>query len=256
MMSLLGTKPIEYEIEKRKLIFLGQLCSHSVDHYSRDIFYYRLLQFVNNPENQKGFFNDINRILRKYSLFSNIQTFVLSGNFPTKHVWKHMVKLKIQEVYTYENGAIFENNATLKDFRIIKPNSISVSRLWLISKTLRPYGSKCQQAIVLLNRLFYDTFTKRCQNCNTGIMNNIIHHGILECSQNELTRFHLWQKLYSIIGAVSFGQFILLSPRLQLLSLFSGLEEITNSDMIAEECLKAFISSTYLMKIAYVTPLK
>ena len=104
--------------------------------------------------------------------------------------------------------------------------------------------------------MFYDTFTKRCQNCNTGIVNNIIHHCILECSQNELTRFHLWQKLYSIIGAVSFGQFILLSPRLQLLSLFSGLEEITNSDMIAEECLKAFISSTYLMKIAYVTPLK
>ena len=49
-LSLLGAKPIEYEIDKRKLIFLGQLCRHSVDHLSRDIFDFRLVKFVNNSE--------------------------------------------------------------------------------------------------------------------------------------------------------------------------------------------------------------
>ena len=218
------------------------------------MFYYRLVQFVNNTEIQKGFFYDINITIHKYSLFSTIQTFLLLGNFPSKHVWKHLVKLKIQELYTSINEAVFKNNDTPKDFCIVKPDVMSVSRLWLLSKTLRPHASKCHNATVLLNRLFYDTFTKHCHKCNLDIVSNIIHHGILECSCNEQIRFNLWQKLYSIIGTELFREFTILNPRLQLLSLFSGLDEITKSDSVVVECLKAFVSAIFLMKITYTSP--
>ena len=174
--------------------------------------------------------------------------------YPIDTRYKCLFRKQRQEVYTSTNVAVFENNDTLKDFCIVKPNIMSVSRLWLLSKTLRPYASKCQKATLLLNRLFYDTFTKHCHNCNLDIVNNIIHHGILECSSNEQIRFYLWQKLFSITGMELFRQFISLSPRVQLLSLFSGLEEITKNESVVEDCLKAFVSATYLMNIAYISP--
>ena len=44
-LSLAGVKPIEYKIEYRKLLFLGQICRFTTNHIPKKIFNYRLFSF-------------------------------------------------------------------------------------------------------------------------------------------------------------------------------------------------------------------
>ena len=113
-LNLLGCKPLEYEIDKRKLIFFGQLCRHSVNHFSRDIFYFRLMHYITNTNRQKGFFHDISRILHKYSLDGAIENFFNTGSFPTKETWKHIIKTKINSFYLNYNKTVMYSESLLK----------------------------------------------------------------------------------------------------------------------------------------------
>ena len=97
---------------------------------------------------------------------------------------------------------------------------------------------------VLLNRLFYDTFTKQCTKCNNKIDCNIIQHAILECNCNEAAQSYLWQYLFKAIGSKLFSQFMALTPRQQLLSLFNGLVNISNTDS-TDTCLKIVVNGLY-----------
>ena len=246
-LSLLGSKPLECEIDKRKLTFFGQLCRHSVNHFSRDIFYYRLMHYVNNSGVQRGFFHDISRILHKYSLDGALEDFISTGLFPSKETWKRIVKYKINYFYLNNNKIQMESDSLLKDFRVVKDDDLSLSRIWQLSKIFPPFHNKCQRTVVLLNRLFYDTFTKQCTKCNNNIDCNIIQHAILECKSNEAAQTYLWQFLFKAIGCELFYQFMALTPRQQLLSLFSGLVNIIDTDQRQKACLRVVVNALYRM---------
>ena len=66
--NLLAIEPIEVEIDRRKLIFVEQLCKRS--HLRvKELFILRMMNYFDNPRRRVGFISDINRILEKYSLF-------------------------------------------------------------------------------------------------------------------------------------------------------------------------------------------
>ena len=240
--KLLGSKPLECEIDKRKLTFFGQLCRHSVNHFSKDIFYFRLMHYMNNKGLQRGFFHDISRILHKYSLDGALEDFINTGLFPSKEIWKHIVKNKINYFYLNNNKTQMESDLLLKEFRVVKDDDLSLSRIWQLSKGLPPFYNKCQRTVVLLNRLFYDTFTKQCNKCNNNIDCNIIQHAILECKCNEAAQRYLWQYLFKAIGSDIFSKFMALTPRQQLLSLFNGLVNIIDTDERVDACLKVVVN--------------
>ena len=72
---MLGSIPIEQEIDKKKLIFLGQLCRLPTKFLSKQIFVNRLFAYENNMYQMKGFIPDIHIICKKYSILYYLDTF-------------------------------------------------------------------------------------------------------------------------------------------------------------------------------------
>ena len=134
------------------------------------------MHYVTNTNHQKGFFYDISRILHKYSLDEAMEDFITTGLFPTKEVWKHIVKTKINSFHLNYNKSLMNSESLLNEFCVIKGDDLSVSSIWKLSRLLPPFGQKCQRTVVLLNRFFYDTFTKQCPKCNQNIDCNIINY--------------------------------------------------------------------------------
>ena len=70
-LSLIGKMPLNFHIDERKLVFVGQICRLAADQVLRSIFCYRLASYYgpfahNRP--QLGFIPSITQLLRKYSL--------------------------------------------------------------------------------------------------------------------------------------------------------------------------------------------
>jgi hypothetical protein len=90
--GLLGSPPIEAEVDKRKLYLLGRLIlmSHGVP--CRKIFLMTLIRWKWNHTNTlKGFIPNIVRILLKYDLMDFLTGYILSDQFPSKSAWKKIV---------------------------------------------------------------------------------------------------------------------------------------------------------------------
>lgn len=82
---MLGIYPIETEIDKRKLVFFGKLCNFETNVLSKQIFLYRLQDFIINEGKQvSGFLQDIWQILLKYDLLNYLQIFLNEAKFPGK----------------------------------------------------------------------------------------------------------------------------------------------------------------------------
>ena len=92
-LGLLGISSIEAYIDLQKLNFLGILCHADTTFMVKYLFTFRLHQYrLKSRATQKGFVTDVFRILRKYSLETYINIYVLSGTFPTKAEWKRLCK--------------------------------------------------------------------------------------------------------------------------------------------------------------------
>jgi len=73
-LSCLGIYPLESYIDKRKLLFLGQLCRTDTSMRICVLFLQRLTKYLNNPSTTFGFVPDLYRLVGKYNL----------KNFPTR----------------------------------------------------------------------------------------------------------------------------------------------------------------------------
>ena len=85
--SMVGLKPIQAEIDKRKLLFLGKLCTMPVENLTKSIFRKRIFYFIHRNETGRpcyGFIPDIYSILQKYELTENLTEFVNNVEFPIK----------------------------------------------------------------------------------------------------------------------------------------------------------------------------
>ena len=93
---LIGESSIHCEIDRRKLIFFGQLCRLTVNHFSREIFLIRLSQNLSSLSTSNSFISDIKRVLVKYNLAEAMLDFFNTGMFPSKYVWSYVVKRQMR----------------------------------------------------------------------------------------------------------------------------------------------------------------
>jgi hypothetical protein len=82
---MLGVYPIEAEIDKRKLMLFDKLCNLGQGTLSKQIFLYRLHDFIANEGKERSkFIRDIWQILLKYNIMNYLQSFVNQTQFPKK----------------------------------------------------------------------------------------------------------------------------------------------------------------------------
>lgn len=89
--SFFGVLPIEAEIDRRKLLFLGRLCRLHSTTLTKKIIAIRLYSFIYNlAQKQKGFIPEIFDIIQKYELTVHLKQWLHDGSFPGKITWKKL----------------------------------------------------------------------------------------------------------------------------------------------------------------------
>ena len=230
VLTTLGMLPIEAEIDKRKLVFLGQLCRIENDNVVKKLFNYRLCYYFNNCSKVSGFIPDIHRICGKYGLAEVLEKYYRTGVFPAKSVWKRTVNsnIKIKHVSLVKSSILSDN--MLQEYALIQSlTEIRPCQLWLLSKSHRNFLQYSQAAVKFTHLLFVRPYTSRCRRCDK-LTDEFALHMAMYCECTVSTRNILWKKIYRTYGNEMFKQLILYSPRLQLIHLLSGLRHFRFSD--------------------------
>jgi len=199
--GFVGLWTIEAEINKRKLLFLrrlihaGELCIH------RRVFMIRLTRWKWNPNKITGFIPDVVSILKKYSLWGYLDSYLQTGNFPSKFEWKGIVVQSINKV---------ENEEWEKKIH-------RYDQLWLykhVIKELAPnmwlrfglYNTKMADNVSLIVKVLCGSFYVNSQrfsgqdkvfNCKScgNYYNSPIKHAMLHCRETQLEREEFWQRV-------------------------------------------------------------
>ena len=136
-----------------------------------------------------------------------------------------------------------ETENSIVNFLKVKPNCLSMSTIWQLSRDNPEYAGRSQCMMYLLSKLFYDNFSKTCPKCDQNITNNVVQHLILECNRVQDLRHALWQNMYRLVGACVYRQFISQTPSTQLLGLFNGLEMLLEHENDVKKCLKLCVTT-------------
>ena len=135
-LSLLGVPPLEFEIDYRKLLFFGQLCRLSSNHITIHVFKNRTKSFLNcSTGHITGYFPHIFALLKKYSLDNYLTLFLDTNNFPSNLSWKSVVKKTVLETANREWESRILSDTNLKDFIVIKPRLVHVSKNWELCRS-------------------------------------------------------------------------------------------------------------------------
>ena len=93
VLCLLCTLPLATEIEKRKLVFLGQLYRLERDCAAKRLFLLRLSLFKNGSPDF-GFNSDVVSLLHKYKIYNSLEDYLAYGDFPGRYSWKHCINIR------------------------------------------------------------------------------------------------------------------------------------------------------------------
>lgn len=240
-LALLGSKSIEVEIDRRKLIFLEQLCNLPSHLRVKEFFIHRMVSFDKNSSSQLGFIPDIFRLLGKYSLTSTLHTFLEIGSFMTKNAWKRLLRDKFLNVGRDTSLQRVSNSESFSRFMDIhsldKPYI-----LYDISKESRKYLKNTKLAVRLLGLMFSGKKCTICRSCGE-LSQTLTEHILLFCTACEDFRNKLWENMISRFGIKFFNSFIALSPAKQVDNLFAGCHNLLQTENEIKECLKIFLAS-------------
>lgn len=240
-LSLLNIHNIEYEIDYRKLIFLGQLCCLPSEYRAKEIFLHRLINFNSKVSLQQGFIPDIYRILGKYSLTETVYSFVNSGLFFSKLTWKRLVRDRVCEIS--ERNWVERVQSAHSVRRILNINETNKMYIfWEVSKRYPSYLKLVQNAVNLLGRMFSRNWYQKCRLCGNFIFSET-EHLLLFCHRMDDFRNILWERLYIRFSVDFFVAFTTYPPEKQIDLLFSGCREILGSEGDIVDCIKIFIVS-------------
>ena len=238
-LSCVGAVPIETEIDRRKLIFFGQLCNISPDLRVKEIFVYRIIHYLDNPSSVTGFFPDIHRILGKYGLEGFMYSFASTGKFPSKQSWKTLVSRNIENIESIKFHCAIANEQSLNGIDIIHGEGIPCL-IWEFSKDNREHTNRSITVMNLLSRFFGFSYNKMCTLCGSQT-DSIAVHLIMYCRINCSVRTRLWNTLYVYLGHDNYEIFIDLTPREQCIEMFASLPAFTLTESIRKECFTQII---------------
>ncbi|MES9881493.1 MAG: reverse transcriptase family protein [Sedimenticola sp.] len=219
-LSVIGQNPLQSEIDRRKLMFFGQLCLLPTECVANQVFINRLIHCDYNPARKRGFFPDIYRLLRKYSLLNYLHTFINDGVFVSKFTWKRVVSNVIntyEETEWKDRMSADETLCTYKDIHTqLKPCDI-----WEFSKRNPKYSKQCKTTMYVLCKLYDYRRDVRCLKCGM-LVQSISEHIIIECAKTEQCRLDFWRIIYVNFGITLYTRFISLSVTDQIQAMFSG----------------------------------
>ena len=227
-MALIGLTRIEYEIDKRKLLLFGQLCSLNKSLRFQTLFVHRLTQYMSYPRKTQGFMQDIYRILGKYNLTDVLKEYISTASFPTLRQWKKRLKSSIQRTAEFEFRTKLLQDESLNIFFNIQgeilPNSI-----WYFSQLYREYLPYCRTVIFLIGKLFSRKYLTVCPKCNL-ITETVAEHLILFCSSNNTLRHALFTDIHKICGSNVYDTLCNMNAFNQILELVSGCPSLNMTD--------------------------
>ena len=243
VLSSLGMLPMEAEIDKRKLVFFGQLCRLDTNTTVKKMFANRLCEYNNCPIRVKGFIPDLVRIVSKYSLTDVLTTFSSTGVFPSKYTWKRLVSSSVKSKHAFLLQSRVMADVTMCDYSIIQSLSeLKPCQVWLASKSNRNMLSKSHAVIKLTVLLFSKSYVCRCRKCQR-LTDNIAIHLALYCGQTAEMRDALWNSILRYCGHGVFRKLMLYPPRLQLIHILSGLRHINTCDLDSDPELFEVVAS-------------
>lgn len=240
-LSLLNLHDIEYEIDYRKLIFFRQLCCLPYDYRTKDIFLYRLLDFNSQMSFQRGFIQDMYRILGKYSLTHVFHTFIENGTFISKGSWKHLVCTSIREQERVEWASKTRSSPSFKRISNIH-NGEKEYIVWNLCRQSPYYLNLAYKAIPILTKMFSGKWQQNCNLCGDYVF-SVSEHLLLDCVRLCDIRDTLWERLLSRFGVNFYIQFISYPPETQIDMLYSGAREILDGEKDVIDCIKLFLRS-------------
>ena len=227
-LALIGLTRIEYEIDKRKLLLFGQLCSLNKAFRIQTIFANRLIQFMSHPRKTQGFMPDIYRILGKYHLTEILTEYISSAFFPTLRQWKKRLKLNIHKSAEFDFRARVIQEDSLNNFLNIQ-GEIAPNSIWYFSQLYRDYLPYCRTVTFIIGKLFARKYSTICPKCNL-ITDTVAEHLILFCSANNTLRHSLLCNIHKICGSNKYDQLCNLSPLNQIIELVSGFPSLNMYD--------------------------
>ena len=246
-LGLIGSNPIISEIDRKKIIFLGQLCRLPPGAIHKQLFNHRLFSVLHASGVQYGFIPDILRILDKYSLSYVLDEYIQSGQFMSKFSWNRLVKTKINMNVENQWCEKISNDASLQPFLQIH-RKYEPCVFWTFCKKNYKYKKYCQATVKMLSLLFFHSqSTLYCKTCGQNYNCSPSEHLILYCNKNENIRMKLWETLIVRFGNTFYRWFISLSPFDQIVALLSTFDGVIVDEKDNQILMRVIIFTLYRM---------
>ena len=219
---------IEAEIIYKKLQFFSQLCRLPCKHIAKQIFVNRLLRYLNNDNQTRGFIPDVCRLLVKYELLHYLEGFVSNSTFPSKFKWKRILKSKVLERDSRNMSSRL--NAVMSDEHIFNIfDGHGPCQIWQLLRRYPEMRRQCQTSVCVLSKLFSFCRPEICTKCNKLVDNKIIHT-IQFCPVNTCYRRQLWDSVLEYGGIRVYCKYISNNSSVQICDLLAGLANYIDVD--------------------------
>ena len=149
----IGITSIEAEITYKKLQFFSQLCRLPCKHIAKQIFVTRLLRYLYNDNQTRGFIPDLYRLLVKYDLLHYLEGFITYSTFPSKLKWKRILKSKVMERESRNMSSRLKSVMSEEHILNIFDNH-GPCRIWQLLRRYPEMRRQCQTNVSVLSKLF------------------------------------------------------------------------------------------------------
>ena len=239
----IGITSIEAEITYKKLQFFSQLCRLPCKHIAKQIFVNRLLRYLNNDNQTRGFIPDLYRLLIKYDLLHYLEGFISYSTFPSKFTWKRILKSKVLERES--------RNMSSRLTAVMSAEHIShifdghgPCRIWQLLRKHPAMRRQYQTTVWVLSKLFSFCRSEICTKCNNQVNNRVVHT-IQFCPVNTFYRKQLWNAILKYGGIRVYCKFISNDSSVQICDLLAGLANYIGAD--SEKLYITIINLIYKM---------
>ena len=189
---------IESIIDFNKLQLLEQLCRLPCRHVSKSVFLDRLVRVMNGEKQCIGFIQDIYTLLGKYKLVGYNLTFLKDALFPSKSVWRAILRQHVLQsnIQTIKKELMLNRNEWFSP-KVVDTNR--VSNLWSICRNSPSLSPLCRNLLRIFGMVISRQSVRQCQKCLLRT-ENLCEHLLCFCPRTNYE--NLWT---SVINCMESG---------------------------------------------------
>ena len=241
--ATLGLMPLQTYIDKCRLLLLGRLFRQQTNHITKQIFLWKLGQYLIGINIGKCFVSDIMNVVKKYNLLDVIYSYLQHGEFMDKLHWCAMVKNTLTEFENVSHTSKLHGVPELICYCDIHPN-ISVHILWKIAY-VHPNFKIMLSSIIKIGSM--KQFRRQCNLCNKQTL-DFTTHILLHCEQLTTERNSAFELLVNFMTIEQYVRFCDQSDE-RLLNCILGGENNDMNDLDFHDWIALILSiSKYIHK--------